>query len=637
MAADRAAQMLERETVANKPKHWVRVVTACNSKCLFCLDADTPRNVFLPEEEVKAELRRGRDELGAEKVILSGGEASLHPLFPEFIRYAKDELGYDRVQTVTNGVRYADRAFYKACMAAGLGEITFSLHGHTEALHDWLTQTPGAFKKLMKAMVRARRDPQGPIVNVDVVINKQNVAVIDKIVELAASVGVTEFDLLHVIPQANAYDNRELMFYDVRDHLETLQKVFRLNRHPRFVIWTNRFPVSYLEGLEDLIQDPHKMLDEVNGRRFMVRNYLDTGRALDCRDAERCPHCFIEPFCTTMDRSMKAQREEAVEVWEAGALHPDGTLPDLPLPLPFGVKRVGVSVDTMADLVVAAGAVPVGALLEARVATPGPVPPGLPDTRLVASTAAGLAAWLDDPVRTAQGHPLFVELNTETAAWLLVHREQVARQVDGLHVHQPGHEHLKAARAADVRDPAAFFAALDLPVQVSGLPACAAPGTRLVAAPVRLRPGLFDKETGRTSIRELAREHVKTHYFAKSVRCADCRVNARCEGLHINLIRDQGLALARPLTTGAWADEAVRQLEARFVRPPARVYDGKPLEAPPPSLPGFAMPDRPVQDPLAAVAERLRARREARRRGEAVEPSPYAPRRAKPPAKAGPT
>src|SRR5690606_14538690 len=103
--------MLWREQVANVSKHWVRTVTACNSRCLFCLDSDTPRNVYLDEAEVKAEILRGRTELDAWKIILSGGEASLHPLFPEFIRYAK-EVGYGRIQTVTNGWRYADREYY---------------------------------------------------------------------------------------------------------------------------------------------------------------------------------------------------------------------------------------------------------------------------------------------------------------------------------------------------------------------------------------------------------------------------------------------------------------------------------------------------------------------------------------------
>ena len=75
------------------------------------------------------------------------------------------------------------------------------------------------------------------------------------------------------------------------------------------VIWTNRFPVEFLEGLEDLIQDPHKMLDEVNGRRFQVRRYLDEGVPLECREKERCQYCFIEPFCNTADRVIERQNQ----------------------------------------------------------------------------------------------------------------------------------------------------------------------------------------------------------------------------------------------------------------------------------------------------------------------------------------
>ncbi len=43
-------------------------------------------------------------------------------------------------------------------LEAGLGEVTFSLHGHTAELHDRLTAVPGAFRKLMKGMMRAIRD-----------------------------------------------------------------------------------------------------------------------------------------------------------------------------------------------------------------------------------------------------------------------------------------------------------------------------------------------------------------------------------------------------------------------------------------------------------------------------------------------
>ena len=113
-----ADYMLWRERVANIPKHWVRAVTACNSRCIFCLDSDTPRNVYLDKADIEREIDRGRDELGAVKLILSGGEATLHPAFAELVSYAKGR-GYERVQTVTNGYRLADKDFFDKCMDAG--------------------------------------------------------------------------------------------------------------------------------------------------------------------------------------------------------------------------------------------------------------------------------------------------------------------------------------------------------------------------------------------------------------------------------------------------------------------------------------------------------------------------------------
>ena len=606
--------MLERERIANKRKHWVRAVTACNSRCLFCLDSDTPRNVYLPEEEVKAEIDRGRDELDAEKIIISGGEASLHPKFPEFIEYAV-KRGYDRVQTVTNGYRFSDRAFFRRCMDAGLGEITFSLHGHTAELHDDLTQLEGSFRRLIKGMARAVRDGR-PIVNVDICINKQNVAVIDKIVELCMSLGVYEFDLLHIIPQAAAFDNRHELFYDVRDHLPTLQKVFRLNRHPRVVVWTNRFPVSYLEGLEDLIQDPHKMLDEVNGRRFQVRRYLDTGEPLDCRDKERCPHCFIEPFCTTLDRTIAGQNQRSFQIWWLGSERWQGE------ELPFGCDTIGLRVRDFAEL--ASLSLPEGVNLYLGFEVTEPIPPDFFSDRvvtLIAESAAQLDEWFDSPEDTWPEHlAVEIRLNQDTGAWLLAHRDRVAGFVnstggDRVSLRQPSHEHMASARQDDIREPRVFFARLGIPLAVSGLPVCLAPGMRLVAEPRILPRSVFDRETGRLHIRRVAERHVAAHYRAKSVRCADCAVNDRCEGAHINMIRDQGLGQLTPLDeSDPHTEAAIAQLTALFPTPRPRLATGREVEPVAQSLPGFAEPTGAPADPLALIGAAQIARRTRRRR-----------------------
>jgi pyruvate-formate lyase-activating enzyme len=599
--------MLEREGIANTPKHWVRAVTACNSKCIFCLDSDTPRGVFLPEAEVKAELDRGLSQ-GAEKVIISGGEASLHPRFVDFVRYAK-ERGYKRVQTVTNGFKFQDRAFYEACMDAGLGEITFSLHGHTAELHNRLTQTEDAFEALIKGMVRAVRDRRA-IVNVDVVINKQNVAYLDKIVELCLSLGVSEFDLLHVIPQAAAFDHRDELFYDVKDHLPVLQKVFRLTRHPGVTVWTNRFPVEFLEGLEDLIQDPHKMLDEVNGRRFHVRRYLDLGTPLECRQPERCKHCFIEPFCTSMDRVVADQNAERWQVYWIGRAAYAGEA------LPFGCTRLGVEIEHTDEL--AALPLPAGIGVYVRPATAAPLPALAHAVTpvWVAHTAEQLAAWLPAlPI----GAELEIELNRGTAPWLYENQALLSAVVDRVTLVQPTHEHLKAAHAQDVRTPASFFEAMRVPgLRVANLPVCLTPGAVPVDALRRLDATLFNPKTGRLEIQPLAHYHISERYRGKSVRCGDCRVKDRCEGLHINMIRDQGLGMLAPLVDGAEAERCEALLLARHPEPLQRLGNGRLPEPAARSLAGHAQPTDSETDPLALIEISRMLKKQARARGESL-------------------
>jgi len=613
-------RMLERERVANIRKHWVRLVTACNSRCLFCLDTDTPRNVYIPDDDVRREIKRGRDELGATKAILSGGEGSLHPQFVDFVRYAR-EIGYTRVQTVTNGMMLSQRDFFLRAVEAGLDEITYSLHGHTPELHDHLTGTPGAFKKIMKSMIRAVRDGR-VIVNGDVCSNKQNVAFLDQIVELCLSVGVREFDLLHVIPQGAAFENREQLFYDPLPYLPVLHKVFRLNRHPGVVVWTNRFPVDFLEGLEDLIQDPHKMIDEVNGRRFQVMRYLDEGVPLECREKERCQYCFIEPFCNTADRVIRRQNRAEFDVWHLGAVGDaeraglaQWTLDDMP----YGSRWLGVEVDDLAEL--EPWQVPEAIGLYARVRRVSRLPERAalrnPLTVVVSDVeslaAAFAAAW------PAQGFELEVELNQSTAPWLLENRALLAERLTSLRIHQPSYELLKDTVANDVRDPKQFFVQLALPVRVSGLPACLVPGTRLVEAPKVLYRRMFNLESGRLDWRELAREHVTHGYWGKSLRCRDCRLSERCDGAHINFLRDQGLKQLEPLREGEWAEEAERQMLRLRPEPPPRLRDGKPIELVAPSLPGYAPPQPAPVEPLMEQAERARRLRELAREQRRME------------------
>lgn len=541
---DAQDRTLDHERVANEAKHWVRLTAACNSRCIFCLDAEAQDGKFLAFDDITTEIRRGRDEKDATRLVVSGGEATIHPRFHDAVRYGKDQ-GYTWVQTVTNGQRLAERSFFLEAVAAGLDEITFSLHGHTPALHDRLTRTKNGFDNLMKAMIRAVRHGS-VVVNVDVCINRQNVEHLEAIVALCARVGVREFDLLHVIPQGEAWENRDELFYDPEAHRESLRRVFRLARSPDFHIWTNRFPLSHLEDMEELIQDPHKMLDEVGGRRRAFRRYLDTGAPIDCRDAARCPHCFVEPFCTSLDRFVADQHAGRFHVWWVGDRL------DLAVANP-GAPLLGVS-ELQAE-----NADPI--YLRAERYTPDvSLPAG---SRIVATTVAHLQA-LD-----AYTGEVEVHLDADTCAYV-----STIQVRPNWILHAPTHQHAEAA----ARDPdwRAFFAALPAGWRAQNLPVCLMPGVRLERPLDILDAALFHAD-GRLAINALVDRHVKDTYRVKSIRCRACPADAWCDGASIQSIRARGFRQLKPLLPGSDTSGVSARLAELYPRRP-RLSEGAPPE-----------------------------------------------------------
>jgi len=518
------------------------------------------------------EIDRGRAEKGATRIVLSGGEASIHPRFHDAVRHAK-QAGYRWVQTVTNGVRWADRGFFEAAVDAGLDEITFSLHGHTPELHDRLTRTKDGFVKLMKAMMRARRADR-VVVNVDVCINRENVEHLEAIVALCARVGVKEFDLLHVIPQGVAFEHRDTLFYDVDAHAPALRRVFALARRPDFHIWTNRFPLSHLEDMEELIQDPHKMLDEVGGRRVQFRRYLDAGTPIDCRDRERCPHCFIEPFCTALDREVEALEQGAWDVWWVGDR--------VDLPRPDGFARLGVE-----------GVPAEGPLW--FVATDDPSLPLPPGSRRVLRTVAHLEVFFGGqggqaPPATPP-HPtdetVEIELGAEVCAWLLAHPEVACRPEVLLRAPT------RSTMAASSADPewSTFFAALPPGARAAGLPLCQCPGARLEPALRVLEASRFHDD-GRLAIDATVDHYIASTYRAKSLRCRACPADAWCEGGHVQAIRAHGFRQLRPERVDP--EEAAR-LAPSFPAAP-RLRDGAPPRPPARRIPVAGRPPVPFID-----------------------------------------
>lgn len=290
--------------VFDKRKH-VRITTLCNNSCIFCLDADETKRKHKPIAELRRMFAEGIKE-GCTRLILSGGEPSTHPDFLKIIRLGK-KLGYKKIQTITNGRMYCYESFLKSAISAGLDEITFSIHGHTPELHDSLTRSPGSFEQTVQGIKNALKHKV--IVGADIVLNKQNCKYFPAIINFLTNLGVREFDILYPVPFGNAWKNKSLIYFNIKKALPYIHKGFDLAKERGAVLWTNRFPAKYLAGYEGLIQDSHKLLDEMEGRKKVFESCLGKNKKFPC-GGERCKLCNMGPVCNRLLEVNKRVRDK---------------------------------------------------------------------------------------------------------------------------------------------------------------------------------------------------------------------------------------------------------------------------------------------------------------------------------------
>ena len=533
--ADELNKIVEHEGAAHEKRNWVRLSYDCNNHCTFCLDTNAHDGTMRNNLDIKVQIIEGRKK-GADRLILSGGEPTMHPNFLDFVLLGK-KAGYRKVQTVTNGRMFCYPDFLEKSAENGLSEITFSLHGHTAKLHDALVGTPGAFVQ-ETAGLKAALASERFIVNIDIVINKQNVKHLTEMLDLFISWGVKEFDLLHIIPFGNAWgDAKPHLFYDLDAHHDELQRAFAYSKRPDVHIWLNRFPPQHAENYENLIQDPYKLNDEVRGRREEYDKYLSIGQKLSCREPDRCQYCYLEDLCDSLDVALDARKATEVDVIRyEGAPPLVGKLPEAKV-----ARLVAPNLEGARPL--AQAAVPDD--IELELASYDGLEQALDAGRVLGKRL--VRAWASDVaslerLRALPGtFDIGVYLTTETAPALLALEGSLDRFVLG----QKNYERVTDARTNDVEH-AAFFAKLGRPVRTENIPPCLAAG-----APPKRRLEMLDASMlgadARVDMNKFTQRYVLDGFYTKSMRCRSCVHDASCRGVHINFARAHGYKVLEPI------------------------------------------------------------------------------------------
>jgi MoaA/NifB/PqqE/SkfB family radical SAM enzyme len=268
------------------------ITLRCNNNCLFCLQGHHPNDFHRNFEEIKSEIDIAASN-NVDKIILSGGEPTIHPDFLKLVKYCKSKR-FRQIQVISNGRLFSIKKFTDVVCKSGLTEVTLSIHGKNAETHDLLVNSPGAFNQILKAIKNLKE--HNILISVDVGIFSQNYNQLLEIVELIYNKLDLkgDIDLIGPTMQGSAFENKSEVMPDYEKVEPYLKKALEFCRNNNVVCWVLRVPLEYMEGYEFYKQDNNKLVEKSLSIQKSLRHLPP-----DCY-GEKCAYCRTKPVCDVL-------------------------------------------------------------------------------------------------------------------------------------------------------------------------------------------------------------------------------------------------------------------------------------------------------------------------------------------------
>lgn len=155
---------------------YIQVNRYCNNQCHFCSNPSNGSNITY---ERGVEIIEDFIDRWYKWIIFTWWEPTLSSDLPRWIQYSNDRWMYNRI--ISNWMQCANFEYTKKLKDAWLELIHFSVYSCYEKVHDFLTDTPWSWEKLMKSITNALK--LWIRVQINTVINHYNQEHLDKTVK----------------------------------------------------------------------------------------------------------------------------------------------------------------------------------------------------------------------------------------------------------------------------------------------------------------------------------------------------------------------------------------------------------------------------------------------------------------------
>lgn len=164
--------------IKNSTKKVVlELTTSCNLKCKHCFYQNSNEfisNCFIKKDEA-FRLIDSFKKNNINKLVLTGGEPTIHPDFIEIARYAKDKIA--KVTLCTNGVIGGEQ-LKKDIINLDFNTYTISIDSYIEKNHDEFRGRDGALKDTLSFTKRLQENKKN--LSIHIALHQNNVEQIEE-------------------------------------------------------------------------------------------------------------------------------------------------------------------------------------------------------------------------------------------------------------------------------------------------------------------------------------------------------------------------------------------------------------------------------------------------------------------------
>lgn len=276
---------------------YIQVNRYCNNACHFCSNPSNGNNISY---ERGIELIDGFIEKKYRWIIFTWWEPTLSPDLPKWIQYANHRWIENRM--ISNGMMCANTAFVQKLADAWLELVHFSVYSCFEKVHDFLTDTPWSWKKLMMSITNALNN--GIRVQINTVINHYNQTHLEKTVQFLTRTfpPIKHFvwnnlDPLMMRKTETAwstmpnFDVFRTSLKNATQYLESTGRTFRVERVP--LCYMSWFEWASTETRK-IVKDEERIVHFLDNRET-IRQY---GEHWEHDKLPECANCDLNSICS---------------------------------------------------------------------------------------------------------------------------------------------------------------------------------------------------------------------------------------------------------------------------------------------------------------------------------------------------